>query len=110
MSRFVKKKAISSTGNSDPLDLGNCPLLIRYPALSEYLALDEYPDGTKRVTSTLLLFVEESELKCCLNDRDQSRTCFVTGQTLSEMLDHLEAGLCDENLQWRRAKGKGRRN
>lgn len=79
----------------------------RYPALSEWLSADSYPEGGARETSTLLFFVEGGGWKGCLNDRDQKRGLWASGGALEEVLtaleDHLQAG----TGEWRQSGPRG---
>lgn len=81
----------------------------RCPVLFDYLTSLAYEDGTQRQTASLIAFVEEGQFKVCLNDRDTDRVLFVSGDTLQETLDVLEAVINDDRPPWRESKGaKGR--
>lgn len=88
---------------SGPADADfNDPGLKReYPTLYEYLSLTRYEKGESRVTSTLLIFVENGVLRICLNDRDNNRSVFFTGETLECALASLEAALLSDRVEWR---------
>jgi len=73
----------------------------KYGNIHSYLTETAYDGGQTRVTSTLLIFVEEGCLKLCINDRDNNRSCFVSAPTLSALLAALEDGLAQETLEWR---------
>jgi len=73
----------------------------QYPTLSMYLTLTKYEKGESRVTSTLLIFLESNVLRVCLNDRDNNRSVFVTGETVESALMSLENGLLSDRLEWR---------
>lgn len=81
-------------------------MMSSFPALAEYMTLTEYDDGAKRLTSTLLFFVEDGLLKACINDRDLRRTAFFSGSTFREVLQALEDALCSDTVEWRLPKGK----
>jgi hypothetical protein len=76
----------------------------RLPALVEYLLSDKWDDGKVRVTSTLLLFVDQGEWKACLNDRDGGRVAFVTAGTVAGLLGALEEQLQAGSAEWRASK------
>jgi hypothetical protein len=78
------------------------------PALCSVLFDRAYQDGTKRTTSTLLLFADGHTLKGCLKDRDSEETAWVSAETLEGLLDALEVGLQESRLDWRK-DGKRRR-
>lgn len=78
-----------------------CPLLDAVPGVREMLTETRYPDGSPRQTSTLLVFLEEGIVKCCLNDRDQAQTAWASGGSVADCLGALEAGLQRDSLQWR---------
>lgn len=88
-------------GAVDGLDV--CQVLDALPALREMLVASHYPDGSPRVSSTLLVFVEAGVLKCCLNDRDQGQTAWASGSNLLDALGAIESGLQGDSLSWRTA-------
>lgn len=75
-----------------------------YPNLSSYMKDVTYDDGSERTTATLLLFVHEGHLKCCLNDRDNERSAFATAFTIVGLFTALEDGLENDTLDWRNKK------
>lgn len=76
----------------------------QWPYLASWLAETKWDDGTFRETGTLLLFVQDGVLKCCLNDRALNRSCFLSGPTYGCLMDACEAGLEADNLPWREKK------
>jgi len=83
-----------------------------FPALGEYLTLTHWEDGTPRQRSTLTIFAEDDCWKCCLNDRDGSRSLFASASTFEGLLRTLERVLESDEVPWRdyaKAKGKGAR-
>jgi len=105
------KRVVSSSGEAAAIvaaDLGAFEK--SYPAVWEYLSLAEWEPGVPRATSSLLIFCDEGLLKCCLNDREGSRVCFVAGGSVSAVLKSLERGLVANTLDWRAdRKPKGKR-
>jgi len=76
----------------------------RWPLLFSYLFDERYEDGSARVTATLSFFTEKGMLKACLNDRDTRRVAFLVVGGPMEALDALEAGLDQDNLDWRQKR------
>ena len=72
-----------------------------FPTIFEYLTSRQWADGSPRVTSTLLVFLENGVLRICINDRENVRSAFITAPTFGEALASLEAKLCGETLEWR---------
>src|SRR5579859_910159 len=66
-----------------------------YPALSEWLEEDLWPDGTPRETMTVLFFCDRGRFKAMVRDRDGKRVAFTTADEFDELLEALEAGLID---------------
>jgi len=86
---------------------------LKYPAAWEYLCEVDAGGGRKRQKATLTLFTEDGMWKLAFRDRDERRTCFVSGATPSEALQRLEEGLEEDLLDWRADRpsgphGKGR--
>lgn len=75
-----------------------------YPNLFSYLTQDAWEDGSTRVTSTILFFVERGELKCCISDRDAQRSAFLTGSDFQALLEAVEHGLEEDALDWRQKR------
>jgi len=73
----------------------------KYPHLMEWLTQDRWDDGVRRQLPTISLFVEHSAFKVFLNDRDLERSCCLTGATLGQLLDTVEARLADGGGDWR---------
>lgn len=84
-----------------------------YPAIFEYMTLDVFDDGKHRDRATLQMMIEDGQWKCCLNDRSQHRSCWVTGDSPTACLVALEAALASGTPAWRhykpwnKGKGKG---
>lgn len=103
------RKREKMDGESMRFSPGEDSILRNYRELSSYLADTKFEDGTKRETSTLLLFVEDGQLKACLNDREEGATAWVSNNSLVGILEDLEAGLQDNTLGWRQSKGPRRK-
>lgn len=72
-----------------------------FPTLYEYLTSRNWADGSARLTTTLLIFVDNGVLRVCVNDRDNNRSAFVTATTLAAALASIETRLCGETMEWR---------
>lgn len=77
-----------------------------YPALSEFLTVAVYPDGSPRQLSTLTLFRDDGQWKACLNDKDNGTVLFVTENTYGTLLEALEILLQEERPPWRKSTFK----
>lgn len=100
----IKRRASTPTPPTDQQPLSYSELERAYPNLVAHLFDEVYEDGTRRTTSTLLFFVERGTLKACLNDRDAMRSCFMSVASFTDALLALEAGLLDDNLEWRQKR------
>jgi hypothetical protein len=76
-------------------------LLRRTPRLCQYLTDNRWEDGSARETSTITVFLDAGRLKLVLSDRALGRSAFVSGMSLEELLDAVEAGLEGDCLEWR---------
>ena len=73
-----------------------------WPALGEYLFVERYPDGASRQRATLTLMAGDAVgWKMVLNDRQESRSLWATGETLAEAMMALEVALQAEHAPWR---------
>lgn len=97
-------KPIRPTGG--PESTGNAKtdgfLVSRCPRLLEFLTLTEWPhNGERRVTGSLMVFVESGRWKGTLKDRDGGNVVFLTSDTFLGLLEAFETGLEAEELGWR---------
>lgn len=98
---FLKRQAETRTASQMAVSKDWEHWSAGHPALSEYLTATEYPDGAKRTTSTILLFVDAGMVKACLNDRDQGQSLWVSASTPTEALQALERHLSLGTGEWR---------
>jgi hypothetical protein len=75
-----------------------------YPALSEYMSLLVYPNGSPREASTVVLALEDGLLKGCVNDRTAEESLWRSAETLAGLLACLEEALRDPRASWRKWK------
>lgn len=65
------------------------------------------------MTGTLTLMRDGDLFKACLNDRDSECSAFISGKTLTSLLEAVEAALKEGKADWRAWKpgeaGKSRR-
>lgn len=82
----------------------------KHPALWEYLTLDTHENGQEREKSMLCIFIDDGFVKVALQDRDEGLTLWMSGNSLPEAVDALEAKLQAGDGEWRPSgsKGKGR--
>jgi len=105
---------ISRAGSGDRSGGGNagpelCSLATRYPALVEFLTLAVWDDGGKRQLGSALVAWNDGRWRIWLHDRDASRSAWLSGETLTDVLGAADAGLEADSLEWRRDSQKGGR-
>jgi hypothetical protein len=101
--RFLKKVTAEEQGKKATACAEHAAWRESYPALAEYMEADQWPDGTARKTSTLLVFCEAGCVKGCLNDRDGGRSLWSTSDSLAALLASLEAMLATGTGEWRQS-------
>lgn len=81
----------------------------KYPTLWSYLTQSAWDDGSPRVTSSLLVFVQDGIMKGLLRDREAGLCLWVAAPGLSQLLGVLETNLGSSAADWRvdREQGKG---
>lgn len=72
-----------------------------YPSITDHLTSARYDDGSNRATSTLLIFCDQGVLRVCVNDRDNNRSVFFTGETMESALMAAENALATNTADWR---------
>lgn len=78
-----------------------------YSLLWDHLTQDTWDDGTKRETSTLLIFYQDGFLKGMVKDPNEKACMWAAGLSLSELLATLEEKLGDPAAEWRADRGAG---
>jgi len=97
----LKKPSVTPGGaSSAPLEIDG-GILGGFPELWSFLTDAAYEDGTRRQLATLLVFLHEGRLTVALNDRDNQRTVFASGDTLETILKALEGHLQCNDAEWR---------
>jgi len=86
----------------------------KYPALAEFLSLDDWGEDQVRERGTFTVFYAEGLFKASLNDKDGERSAYVSKSTFAGILDALEKGLVKDDHDWRKWKdqkgGKSRKS
>lgn len=83
-----------------PVELA-CEWQKNWPVLWSYVFQETYPEGGYRNTSTILFFLERGFLKVCLNDRENNRSLFRTGDSVDACFDALEEALAGDTADWK---------
>lgn len=78
-----------------------------FPTLWEFLTLSKWPDASLRKVGTIILFTEGDKWKCCVKDPSGGRVAFVTGKDLDSLLLAVDAGLDQDDLDWRPDRPQG---
>lgn len=101
MTRFLQRKSAQPDQAAKPEEPPDSSFLEAYPALWEYLTVGKWEDGTPRQRSTITFFYEDGLWKACLNDRDGSRSLFVSCPIWNDVLRALERASTDPAAPWR---------
>lgn len=85
-------------------------LALACPNLVEFLTRDVWEDGSRRTRGTVLLLCEDRLWKAWLNDKDARMSAWVSGSSLQQLWERLDAILGGAAHEWRRDKeGGGKR-
>jgi hypothetical protein len=101
MSELFKKKSAS------PVHPGLSPtaycqwLVSQYGCVHEYLTVNQYDDGTPRTTSSLNISVFDQRWRVFLNDRENSQSACLSGDSLVEAFTALDLAILDNKMPWR---------
>ena len=79
------------------------------PALRGWLGDADDDDGHPRDGGTMLLFVEDARLKCCLHDRQTGYKAFCSAYSWEELLGVVEELLATGKGDWRAPKEQPQR-
>jgi hypothetical protein len=105
----LKRPSASPTPPPNTCSIDWSAALPGTPLLAEFMFSPVYDDDSKRELPTLMLFLHDGRLTAALNDRDQARTAFVSGDSLASVLVALEAGIAADALGWRPNKPQSRK-
>lgn len=103
----MKRPMPGDNGGSNDAPFNDEGFQKEFPLLWEHLVTNCYDDGSSRKTSTLLIFIEGTVLRMCLNDRDNNRSSFTTSETFADCLTELEARLAKKTMEWKRKQSYG---
>jgi len=108
------KRRVSTTSESSSIALPaeGCKLSSKYSTLWDFLVATLWPDGAPRQTGTVMILRDGPALKAWIHDRDQGCSTWVSGPTLTAVLDRAERALDSEEGDWRadRPSGTGKRS
>lgn len=76
----------------------------QWPILFELMSLEKDDEGKKRITSTLLLMVEDGQCKGCLRERNHDCTLWSSSSSILGVLTSLEEQLGSPPVPWRSNK------
>jgi hypothetical protein len=76
-------------------------LLDGLPTVWAMLTDDLWDDGTPRVRATMLVIADGAVVKLWLNDKENGRSCWVSGESLEHALNALEDALYGGSAAWR---------
>jgi hypothetical protein len=82
-------------------DVSTDEVLRDLPSLASFLCDVTWEDGSDRVPGTVLLFVQDGRIKACLNDKASSRVCFLTAQTVLDVLHAADEAVDSGHADWR---------
>jgi len=102
MARYLLEPPAGGAARVIANEVAVCDLAAMHPALWEHLSETSWGSGKTRVTSTLMVFVEEGLVKLCLHDRALGRSCWLSGPTLTKVLVSLDLALQGDTVEWRR--------
>jgi hypothetical protein len=105
---FLKKRTESGQNGYASNEPNDPEFLVEYAGLWEHLTCHMYEGGGPRVTSTLLVFVEDGLFKLCLNDRDNGQVAFLSAETFSEALKDVDQKIIEGRLEWRMSRVSSR--
>ena len=107
MSSFLSRARAGGNGQAPPSSLSGGEWSVLFPAVVEFLTAARWPEGDPRLPGSLTLFCDALSWKACLNDKDQGRVAFISGDTPEAVLVALEAGLVGDSLSWRAQRPGG---
>lgn len=93
-------RASGDSSSGGPAPVGG-ELSKRWPHVFEFLSSLAWPDGSSRVTGTVMLLTEAGRWKAWAHDRDSAEGVFVSAGSLEGTLDELEDLLSTGGGDWR---------
>lgn len=98
---LLKRSAKVTEVSPPALPSGTTGVKSCLPALAEFLTLNRWEDGAKRVLGTISLFWQDGYFKSWVNDKDACRSACVSAPTFDDVLLLIEQRLLDDSLEWR---------
>lgn len=88
-----------------------CEISVKYPNIVEWIMETSYADGEVRTPGTLSIFRgSDGTIRACITDKDDGSIAFMTGRSVTELLDNLERSLDSGTTDWRQPRPtKGKR-
>jgi hypothetical protein len=83
--------------------------LKKLPTICEYLADDAWDDGSPRELSTVSIKCVEGRVVAVLNDPEERRSLYVSGESVMKAMESLERALGSPQADWRRWQGSGKK-
>lgn len=80
----------------------------RWPCLYQLMTVEEFK-GKPRMPASVTLFLADSMLKACVNEKEMGLVGFLSASSFEGLWDGLEASLADDSLDWREDKLKRKR-
>lgn len=75
-----------------------------YTQIVEYLTAAQYPDGTPREKSTLIIVADRDGWRGCLSDKDNQRSLWRAATTVAGLLEAIELALMEDDPHaWRQS-------
>ena len=100
MAKFIHRLAENEKGLTAGQGVSDPVLEQTHPALHEHLVTD-WLEGSKRITSSLGINIDQGRWKARLADRENGMVLFVTGDSFQGVLDVLESTLRGDSADWR---------
>lgn len=104
---MLKKSAGLGSKDKARPSLGDPTFQQQYPLLWSHLTQSAWEDGTKRQTSTMLVFCQEGVLKCMLRDVEAGQVLWTAGNGFSSLLHAVEGQLESPDADWREDRRPG---
>jgi len=83
---------------ADPVDKSD------FPNIFAFLTETKYDDGKPRMTGSFSVWTQLGVLKASVNDRDLGQVFYIEANTLHELIEMIERGICDDNTDWKASK------
>ena len=97
----IRKDSIKSLSPPD-VSTSACQILPLGTALFDHMTQQSWEDGSERPTTTLSISYGDGRFLGCVRDRATARIAYLSGDTLSELLDAIQQALESEQMVWRK--------